>query len=74
MTLVILLVLLVPAGFLLTFVAVAMWKTLRMGDDTPGWASVHRRLPIYKFPSKDRPVKLWPDSHKGHDDTDGSER
>lgn len=62
MGLAIALVLLIPVVFLLAILVVAVRKASRMGDETPGWTRVHGRLPIYKFPDKDRPVKLWPDA------------
>jgi hypothetical protein len=68
MTVAILLVLLIPAAFLLVIMALAMRKTWRMSDEVPGWTRVHRRLPVYNFPEKDRPVKLWPDSENRRDD------
>jgi hypothetical protein len=62
------LVLLIPVVFLLAIMVVAVRKGSRMGDETPGWTRVHRRLPIYKFPDKDRPAKLWPDAETRRDD------
>ena len=55
----------------MTLMVVAIRKASRMGDETPGWARVHRHLPIYKFPDKDRPVKVWPDSESRGDDAHG---
>ena len=74
MDLAILLLLLIPLAFLVVVMALAMRTTWRMGDETPGWTRVHRWLPIYRYPSKDRPVKLWPDSLDGQNDDGGSER
>lgn len=68
MRLAIVLALLIPVASLLAIMVVAARKSSRMGDETPGWRRVHRRLPIYKFPDKDRPVKLWPDAEDRRDD------
>ena len=63
------LALLIPLAFLLVVMVVAVRKAARTGDETPGWTRVHRRLPIYRFPERDRPVKPWPDSeNRGEDD------
>jgi hypothetical protein len=67
----VLLVLLIGGAFLIAIMVVAVRKTSRMGDETPGWTRVHRRLPIYKFPETDRPMKLWPDSENRRDDSHG---
>jgi hypothetical protein len=68
MRLAIALVLLIATAFLLAIMVVALRKSSRMGDETPGWTRVHWRLPVYKFPERDRPVKLWPDSENRRDD------